>query len=264
MFKVTIYGERCSGTNYLQELLLLNFDVEIVWCYGWKHFFGFSDLNNSDDTLFIGIIRNLEDWINSLYREKHHLPDHLTSTIDTFLNETFYSIYDDKNEIMNDRNIDTGERYKNIFELRLVKNKYLIEKMPKLVKNYCLITLDNLVDSFEDTMNKLKDCGLKNKDDIIFPLNVLYYKNEKNNLFKKKSNTIPKEKIIIENEELKFYENLLFPEKSLLQPRSEPQPRPYHVRRLGQKLVPSKPVNSVINADDTRNSRGRLLGVWNS
>jgi len=29
---------------------------------------------------------------------------------------------------MSDRNIDTGERYKNIYELRLVKNKYLIEK----------------------------------------------------------------------------------------------------------------------------------------
>ena len=81
MKEFTIYGERCSGTNYLEELLLLNFDVEIVWDYGWKHFFGFDDLTNSDDTLFIGIIRNLEDWINSLYREKHHLPTHLTGKI---------------------------------------------------------------------------------------------------------------------------------------------------------------------------------------
>ena len=148
--------------------------------------------------------------------------------------------------------------------------------MPKLVKNYCLITLDDLVDSFEDTMNKLKDCGLKNKDDINFPLNVQYYKNEKNILFKKKSNTIPKEKIIIESEELKFYENLLFPEKLQPQPRPpqprpqpqpqpRPQPRPRRVRRLGQKLVPSKPVNSVINTDhDTSKPRGRLLGVWKS
>ena len=80
MKKVTIYGERCSGTNYLEELLLLNFDVEIVWDYDWKHFFGFNDLTNSDDTLFMGTIRNLEDWINSFYREKHHLPTHLTPT----------------------------------------------------------------------------------------------------------------------------------------------------------------------------------------
>jgi hypothetical protein len=75
--KVTIYGERCSGTNYLEELLRLNFNVEIVWNFGWKHFFGTNDLSHSDDVLFIGIIRNLEDWINSFYREQHHLPPQL-------------------------------------------------------------------------------------------------------------------------------------------------------------------------------------------
>jgi len=215
MKKVTIYGERCSGTNYLEELLLLNFDVEIVWDYGFKHFFGFNDyLTNSDDTLFIGIIRNLEDWINSLYREKHHLPTHLTENIDTFLTNTFYSLDYSGNEIMSDINIDTGERYKNIYELRLVKNKYLIEKMPKLVKNYCLITYDDLVDNFLDVMNKLKNCNLKVKDNINFPLNVNYYKKNRNELFKKKENIISKEKIIIENEELTFYEKLLFPKSA--------------------------------------------------
>jgi hypothetical protein len=217
MKKVTIYGERCSGTNYLEELLLLNFNVEIVWTYGWKHFFGHDDLSHSDDTLFIGIIRNIEDWINSLYREKHHLPEVLTKTVDTYLSNTFYSV-DVKNnneeiERMTDRNIDTGERYKNIFELRLVKNKFLIEKMPKLVKNYCLITYDELVGNFLSIMHKLRDCNLKIKDNINFPLNVTYFKKEKNIIFKKKTNIIPSDKIkkkIIENKELIFYEKLLF------------------------------------------------------
>jgi hypothetical protein len=49
--KVTIYGERCSGTNYLEQLLIKNFDVEVVWTYGWKHFFGFTDLNNSNEAI---------------------------------------------------------------------------------------------------------------------------------------------------------------------------------------------------------------------
>jgi hypothetical protein len=216
MKKVTIYGERCSGTNYLEELLLLNFNVEIVWTYGWKHFFGHDDLSHSDDTLFIGIIRNIEDWINSLYREKHHLPEVLTKTVDTYLSNTFYSVdVENNNEIerMTDRNIDTGERYKNIFELRLVKNKFLIEKMPKLVKNYCLITYDELVGNFLSIMHKLRDCNLKIKDNINFPLNVTYFKKEKNIIFKKKTNIIPSDKIkkkIIENKELIFYEKLLF------------------------------------------------------
>jgi hypothetical protein len=46
-----IYGERCSGTNYLQDLIEINFDVETTWDYGWKHFFGFNDVSKSDDTL---------------------------------------------------------------------------------------------------------------------------------------------------------------------------------------------------------------------
>ena len=213
MKKVTIYGERCSGTNYLEELLLLNFNVEITWDYGWKHFFGFNDLSNTDDVVFIGIVRGLEDWINSLYRDKHHLPTHLTENIDTFLTDTFYSLYDDGNKINEDRNLETNERYKNIFELRLVKNKFLIEKMPALVKNYCLITYEELSTNFINTMNKLRDCGLIIKENIEFPLNVTYYKKDKNIIFKKKVNEISKElidKMTIENKELIFYETFLF------------------------------------------------------
>ena len=219
MKKVTIYGERCSGTNYLEHLLLLNFDIEIIWDYGWKHFFGFNDLSNSDDILFIGIIRNLEDWLNSLYREKHHLPSYLTDTTDAFLNDTVCSYDEDNNEIMNDRNIETNERYKNIFELRIIKNKFLIEQMPKLVKNFCLITYDDLCNNFIDIMNKIKNYDLKIVNDINFPLNTLYYKNDPNIIFKKKVNEIPKKKIIekiIVNKELLFYEKILFPEINIL------------------------------------------------
>ncbi len=210
MRKVTIYGERCSGTNYLENLLLLNFDVEIVWDYGWKHFFGFHDLSNNDDVLFIGIVRNLEDWINSLYREKHHLPYNLRKNINVFLNNTFYSIYKNGSEIMMDRNIETKERYKNIFELRHVKNKFLIEKMPLLVKNYILITYDDLCDNFREIMYKIKeDYTLQVKRNITFPLNIEYYKKNKLVKYKKKENKISKE-LILEKADL-FYEKILFP-----------------------------------------------------
>jgi hypothetical protein len=221
MKKVTIYGERCSGTNYLEELLLLNFDVEITWEFGWKHFFGHNDLSNSDDVLFIGIIRNICDWINSLYREKHHLPANLTRNIKTFLTKPFYSLHSgSENENMADRNIETNERYKNIFEARLVKNKYLIEKMPTLVKHYCMITYDDLTTDFVKIMNQLKNCGLEVKNNISFPLNVFYYKKDKNKNYcvkvKNNINQIPKEiigRIIIKKQELLFYERLLFSKK---------------------------------------------------
>jgi hypothetical protein len=196
----TIYGERCSGTNYLEELMLTNFDIELTWKYGYKHWFGFNDLNNSDDILFIGISRNLIDWINSLYREKHQLPPELTENINTFLNNEFYSINEkseNKEEILDDRNIFTKERYKNIFELRHVKNKFLFEIMPTLVKNYCLISYDSLIKKNDKILIMLKNkYNLKVKTNINFPLNITYYKNYKEIPFIKKENEISKEEII--------------------------------------------------------------------
>ena len=216
--KVQIYGERCSGTNYLEELLMINFNVEIIWDYGWKHFFGHNDLSNSNDVLFIGIVRNLDDWINSLYREKHHLYIKHEDTLNDeeklnhYLNSEHYSIDHNENniEIMEDRNMYTKERYSNIFELRHIKNKYLIETLPTLVKNYCLIIHDNLINDFVNVMNNIKNNNLEIKQNIEFPLNITYYKKEKDIQFIKKENTISNE-IIIEKANL-FYEKILFPD----------------------------------------------------
>ena len=207
--KYTIYGERCSGTNYLEQLMLANFDVEITWNYGWKHFFGFNDLSNTYDVLFIGIIRNLCDWVNSLYRKKHHLKPEITKDVNTFLTGSFYSFDENNNEIMEDRHIETKKRYKNIFELRQVKNNFLLEKMPNLVKNYCIITYDSLLDNFVNIMNKIKNYGLVVKNGINFPVNVYYYKKNKDIIYKKKKNRIEDE--IILNLANLFYEKILFP-----------------------------------------------------
>ena len=214
--KVVIYGERCSGTNYLEQLLITNFDVEIVWNYGWKHFFGFNDLSNTDDILFIGIVRNLTDWINSLYRNPHHIPKILTEKIDKFLNNEFYSIHDNGLEQLSDRNIETGNRYKNIFELRHVKNKFLFETMPKLVKNYLLITYDNLIHNFVNVMNQIKSFNLQVKSNIEYPVNIEYYKKYKDQKFVHHIEEISKMTTIISKEEIikkadMYYEKILFP-----------------------------------------------------
>lgn len=210
--KVTIYGERCSGTNYLEELLTENFDVTLVWDYGWKHFFGFNELKNTDDVLFIGIVRNLPDWINSLYKKKHHLPKDNTKDVNSFLNNEFYSVNKDDKEIMNDRNMYTKNRYKNIFELRHTKNKFLVKDMPNLVKNYLLITYDDLVNNFENTMKKIKNCKLPVKSNIKFPVNISHYKKETDKIFIKKDYNEINEKTILKKANLHF-EKILFDKK---------------------------------------------------
>ena len=111
---------------------------------------------------------------------------------------------------MADRNIETGKRYRNIFELRHIKNKFLVDKMPTLVKNYCLITYDDLINNFVDTMNKIKNYNLQVNTNINFPLNIKYYKKEKHMLYTKKNNNIIPKELIMSKANL-YYEKILFP-----------------------------------------------------
>jgi hypothetical protein len=75
--RYTIFGERCSGTTFLNSLMAANFDVKLTWEFGFKHFFGFNALENSDDTLFIGIIRHPHTWLNSFYKNPWHVAKEL-------------------------------------------------------------------------------------------------------------------------------------------------------------------------------------------
>jgi hypothetical protein len=84
----TIYGERCSGTNFLECAIKENFNIEFTAKYAWKHFFGHYKFENNDEeneTLFIGIIRNPISWIDSFYEKKHHLPHNNQINIRNFL-----------------------------------------------------------------------------------------------------------------------------------------------------------------------------------
>jgi hypothetical protein len=193
--KFTIYGERCSGTNYLEILIKMNFDIDITWEYGWKHFFGFRDLSNSNDTLFVAIVRNPYDWINSFYENPYHLCDEVKINSVSFLNNTIYSFYNDNpGEIMEDRNILTGERYKNIFELRHIKLQYLLETLPLKVTNYILIRYEDLLYDFNNTIQKFERfLPIKNKN--LYPINTTIDVKRETNYISKKYDYISKEMI---------------------------------------------------------------------
>ena len=213
---ITIYGERCSGTNYLEKLIRINFCNPITWKFGWKHFFGFEQdrLRNSDDTLFICIVRDIEEWLNSFYRAKWHIAPHLRDSLNNFLNAEFFSYNDkasglrDGSEILTDRNIYTGKRYKNIFELRHTKLKYMIDDLSKKVKNYIFIKYEDLINNFENTMTKIATRGMQVWPGINFPLNHYGYKNGQSE-FKKHKLYIPRELIFKNPNLLPHYEKQL-------------------------------------------------------
>jgi hypothetical protein len=190
--KFAILGERCSGTNFLEEAINNNFTISYTAENGNKHFFCYNNYSNSDNTLFIGIVRNPIYWINSFSRELHHVPEINRKNINNFLFNEFYSVEDelDTNKLLQDNSIFkfngkfythkyklnvkdlnylNGQKYKNIFELRKVKNDFLINIMPKKVKNYILINYEDLLFNYNDVLQKIKDnfnLSQKNKDFI--------------------------------------------------------------------------------------------------
>ena len=226
--KFTIYGERCSGTNYLERLITSNFEASLTWEYGWKHFFGFEQdkLKVSDDTLFICIVRDIDSWINSFFRNMYHLPLKykkipIENKKTMFLNDEIWSFNEKiKNysgprfagrEILEDRNIYTGERYQNIFELRHTKLKYMLDDLPKKVNNCILVRYEDLINDFENTMIKIKDKGLIIKKDVAFPVNTDEYKKTKTkfSIAKPKINYIDKDTILNNPKMIRYYEKKL-------------------------------------------------------
>jgi nicotinamide riboside kinase len=184
--KFAILGERCSGTNFLEESITNNFNIEYTAEYGNKHFFCYNnyDMNSTKETLFIGIIRNPIYWINSFSKELYHVPE-INKNINNFLFNEFYSVEEKfKNTdylstnifVMNnnlnstpklnhkDLNYTNGKKYTNIFELRKVKNNFLMNVMPNKVQNFILINYEDLLFNYTQTLQLIKDkFGLQQK-----------------------------------------------------------------------------------------------------
>ena len=181
----TIFGERCSGTNFLESAILENFKINVTYKFGLKHWFGSNNFNlkdiDSDNVLFLGIVREPISWIDSFYKKKHHVPLENRNNLHAFLNNEWYSTYENK-ELMGDRNYKTKNRYKNIFELRKMKNDYLTQIMKTKVKHYLLIRYEDLNNHFENMMNFLeKKFQLKRKQKDWIKINN--YKGQKNKLY---------------------------------------------------------------------------------
>lgn len=154
----TIYGERHSGTNFLESIIQKVFKINPTWEYGWKHFFGFSNpkkLCYASNTLFIGTARNPYDWIMAMHKIPHHLPSINSKNIYSMMLNQWMSIHNDKTEIMEDRNYLNNNRYNNIFEMRQSKLDYLISVLPNYVSNYIIVTYENMLNNQNAIINMI-------------------------------------------------------------------------------------------------------------
>lgn len=157
--KFTIYGERHSGTNFLESCIKQQFGLELTYFFGFKHFFGFTKPETisyhkiARSTLFIGIVRNPYDWLCAMYSSPYHAPRQIRRNFNTLLTSEWYSIDDKGKEILHDRNYKTKERYKNLFELRKEKCYYLNNIMPVIAQNYVLLSYDTFLKNHHNYLN---------------------------------------------------------------------------------------------------------------
>lgn len=147
-----IFGERASGTNYLNELFSRNFpNVPYTPNYGWKHSVPKIDQKNSTQTLILAIFREPFDWLRSLYMQPYHVHHSITNlSFSEFIRAEWHCIYDEQakvykgeplygTEMIQERNPETGERFENILKLRTSKIKSWKMLMHEIQNIECLL-----------------------------------------------------------------------------------------------------------------------------
>jgi len=169
--KFHIYGERNSGTNFLRSAIDKNFKLEDNPISN-KHFWNKeNNLELHTDTAILVIIRNVFDWINSMYHSPYHLQPELKKPKNKldFLNKEFWSFFDEHTssvtkrfpsksglEIMKDRNLHTKERYKNIFEARYIKYNYMLE-LSQENKHIYFLKYEDLNEEYEKNIKLISE-----------------------------------------------------------------------------------------------------------
>ena len=194
----TIFGERNSGTNFAQSIFTgkhcqskdgnMYFNpnthkatnIPVTWDFGFKHFFGFSDdkiKKDGHETLFLGMVRHPLSWLSAMFELQHHF---YKRNWESFLLDEWHSVrnarvhgeeeYENGDEILEDRNWRTKERYKNIFELRKEKVLFLKDYMPIIAEHYICIRYEDLCVHTKDVLDhitKKTNIKFKHVDKIV-------------------------------------------------------------------------------------------------
>ena len=155
-----LYGERHSGTKFLQQSLEC-YNITPTGYFGNKHWMGYANANRikfARHTLFICIIRNPYQWLSAFMNNPHHVPRH-NRKWQSFLTNEWYSIGNNKEEILHDRNFYdiTNNRYRNVIHLRNTKNQYMFYDLPLIAKNYVFVTYETLIKNHIQIMNLIRD-----------------------------------------------------------------------------------------------------------
>lgn len=173
-----VYGERCSGTNFTQSLVVENTDLKhLSWCHkhfppwydlGRDHWLGTSKIYNhspTDNFLFIIVVRNPYNWIRSLNLQPHHAHPRLKKLpLRRFIREQW--ILDDQDRTvvsvrriqpLMDMNPQTLEPFNNVMELRRAKIGAYMQVMERAA-NVIFVRYEEIRDHPEEFLAMIQDC----------------------------------------------------------------------------------------------------------
>jgi len=153
-------AERHTGSKWLTDMVSGSLGINNLWKYNWKHWFPEWDkIENTDtsSTLFIVLSRDPYEWVAAMNQTPHHAVPRLKGLdIDTFIKEEWECEWTQRDvpwideslnftEMMNERNPDTGERIKNVIELRNYKNREFLLLKEKVEHVYYVRYEDMLI-----------------------------------------------------------------------------------------------------------------------
>jgi hypothetical protein len=189
-----IFGERNSGTKYLKKVMDANFNLEHTEMFGHKHWFikdhyprGYDnkttdceclkslDDPQTQDTLFIFIVREPFSWLQSMWRLPHHAYDHHHLSFSDFIRKPWTS-YDPQTpwEHRADSEVPWRvtdgicwiESAPNICQLRNLKNQHFLG-LKSRVPHFALIHQERLLEDLQALKEKFNLVG--KEDSIILP-----------------------------------------------------------------------------------------------
>ena len=142
-----IFGERCSGTNFVEQLIKNNFDdIEITKDFGGKHWFiknhhprcrpndstdhqCIRPLRAHSDTLFLCVFRDPYDWVRSIRDRPYHAKNHNGLPFPEFIRKPWHSFEHARvNQFwpQNDDKYWFIEEAINVLRLRSMKIEHLL------------------------------------------------------------------------------------------------------------------------------------------
>lgn len=164
-----IFGERNSGTNFITSLLENNvFNINIYTPHykggtGWKH--GFPNIKlftDTNSTLFIFIIRDLEPWIKSMffnpygYKKPTDIQKFITGKLDVY-------------DVRLDHDVYKQVERQNIINLRYEKIK-AYQRFFNVVNNAIFVNLEDIQTNPRNFLFFIKNTYNLNIQDTFIPV----------------------------------------------------------------------------------------------